>query len=130
MAPGVSPDTRYFWDGVAQDKLLLRKCSECGTVQAPAQSEPMCGDCLHIGFDVFQASGRGTVYSFLNSVHPSRPDVAPRIAALIELAEGPRLLSNLVDIAIDQVQNGMDVEVCFVEYGDVKLHQFRPVGVA
>lgn len=130
IAPGVSPDTQYFWDGVAHDKLMLRRCSECGAIQTPAQSEPMCGDCLHIGFEVFEASGRGSVYSYLNSVHPSRPDDAPRVAALVRLEEGPRLLSNLVDIDIDEVRNEMPVEVCFVEYEGVKLHQFRPVGAA
>jgi uncharacterized OB-fold protein len=53
----------------------------------------------------------------------------PRIVALIELEEGARLVSNLVEVETDKVQNDMAVEVIFADVDQVRLPQFRPVGV-
>jgi hypothetical protein len=72
-------------------------------------------------------AGRGFVYSWIVSRHPTQPGDSPRIVALIELDEGMRLVSNLQGIDPADVRNGMRVEVEFDEIGGVKLPQFRPV---
>jgi uncharacterized OB-fold protein len=117
----------YFWDGVADRTLLLRRCSGCGELQHPPT--PMCGNCHSLEWETQKATGRGTVYSWIVSKHPSQPDEQPpRIVVLVELDEGVRLVSNLVDIDPADVRNDMAVEVTFVEQGDdVVLPQFKPV---
>lgn len=87
----------------------------------------MCPNCGSVEWDVQDSSGTGVVVSWIVSRHPTQPDESPRIVAVIELAEGVRLVSNLRDIAPDEVVNGMRVEVFFDEVGGVKLPQFRPV---
>jgi uncharacterized OB-fold protein len=74
-----------------------------------------------------QASGRGTVYSWIVSHHPTEADALPRIVVLVDLEEGVRLVSNLLDVAPSEVRNGMAVELCFEEYDGVALPQFRSV---
>jgi uncharacterized protein len=71
-------------------------------------------------------SGRGTVHSWIVSHHPSERDDAPRIAAVIDLEEGPRLVSNLIGCEPDNVLNDMRVEVVFVDVDAIRLPQFRP----
>ena len=67
------------------------------------------------------------MYSWIASHHPTEPDAQPRIVALLDLAEGLRFVSNLVEIDLDDVHHGLEVELVFVEYDEVKLPQFRPV---
>ncbi len=116
----------YFWDGVKDRTLLLRRCVGCGELQHPPT--PMCGHCHGLEWETQKATGRGTVYSWIVSRHPSQPDDNPRIVALVELAEGVRLVSNLIGIDAADVRNDMEVEVTFVEYGqDLLLPHFTPV---
>ena len=125
--PTPGPHDEYFWQGVRDRTLLLRKCSGCGALQHPPT--PMCGECHSLEWDVQKATGRGTVYTWIVSHHPSQPDENPRIVALVELEEGIRLVSNLCDVEPEAVRNDMPVEVRFVEFdGDVVLPQFAPVG--
>ena len=124
IPPTPDADDQYFWDGVAQDKLLLQRCARCGVLRQPPA--PMCGACHALEWDTQEASGRGEVYSWIYSHHPSEPDAQPRIVVLVELEEGVRLVSNLREIPYDEIRNGMPVEVCYVEEGGVKLPQFRP----
>ena len=123
--PTPDRDTQYFWDGVAAGRLLLQACSSCGTVRLPPQ--PMCGSCRSFEWEPRDADGRGTVLSWIVSRHPTEPDAEPRTVALIELEEGPRIVSNLVDVEGRDDLNDMAVEVGFAEVGGVPLHQFRPV---
>ncbi|MEY2425084.1 MAG: hypothetical protein QOI61_656 [Actinomycetota bacterium] len=121
----------YFWEGVKDRTLLLRRCAGCGELQHPPT--PMCGHCHGLEWETQKATGRGTVYSWIVSRHPSQPDDNPRIVALVELAEGVRLVSNLIGIDAADVRNDMEVEVTFVEYGDdpgvekMVLPHFTPV---
>jgi uncharacterized OB-fold protein len=90
----------------------------------------MCPACGSVDWDVEALSGRGTVHSWIVSHHPTQPDDAPRIVALILLEEGLRLVSNLHDVEADDVSNDMDVEVVFVDVDGTRLPQFRPAGDA
>ena len=85
----------------------------------------MCPQCGSVEWSEWEASGRGTVHTWILSHHPSEPDTEPRIVALVELEEGVRLVSNLHGIEPDDVRNDMDVEVFFAEVDGVRLPLFR-----
>jgi uncharacterized OB-fold protein len=125
IPPAVDKDDAYFWQGVAEHRLLLQRCASCATLRHPPI--PMCGRCHSLQWDAHPAGGQGVVHSWILSHHPTQPDAEPRIVVLVELDEGLRFVSNLCDIAVDDVRNEMRVEVCFRELDGVLLPQFRPV---
>ena len=124
VPPVVNRDDQYFWDGVQDDRLLVRSCAGCRHVQHPLT--PMCPKCGSVTWDTRQLSGKGTLNSWIVSRHPTEPDEEPRMVALIDLDEGLRLVSNLQDIDPADVENDMRLEVLFTEVDGVKLPQFRP----
>jgi len=126
-------DDAFFWDGARQEKLLIQACGECGTLRHPPA--PMCGRCGSLTTTTVESMGRGTVQSWIVSHHPTEPDEAPRVVVLVDLEEGTRLVSNLVDTALEEIHNGMAVDLCFVEHpttdgSTVVLPQFLPAGRA
>jgi hypothetical protein len=128
VAPSTSPDTDFFWNGLREQKLLIQRCTGCGALRNPPR--PMCPKCNSLAWDTIESSGRGRVYSYVMPQHPRFPMFEyPYIVALIELTEGVRLVSNLCEIATDEVRVGMPVEVFYATFdNDVVLHQFRPAG--
>lgn len=128
VQPIPNQDDEYFWEGVARGELLLRACAACGRVQHPPT--PMCPACGALEWTTVASAGRGTVHSWIVTHHPSQADEEPRITVLVELAEGVRLVSNLVGIAPDAVANELAVDVLFAEVDGVRLPQFRPAGGA
>lgn len=133
-APGISDDTRFFWDGAREHKLLIQRCKACGTLRHPPG--PCCPKCHSFEWDTMQASGRGTVYSYVVMHYPEVPPFEyPNPVGLIELEEGTRLVAQLVGVKPADVRIGMPVEVVFTEVevgapdGDdtVVLPQFQPV---
>lgn len=126
LAPSMSPDTQFFWDGLRDHRLLIQRCVDCGTLRSPPR--PMCPSCNSLAWDTIEASGRGTVHSFVMPQHPPLPFMEyPYIVALIDLEEGLRLVSNLREIDPGEAGIGMAVEVFYEAFdGDLVLHQFRP----
>lgn len=129
--PVIARDDRYFWDAVAERRLLIQRCAVCGTLRHPPA--PMCGNCGSLEWDTREASGRGRVLTWILSHHPNVQDAPPRVVVLVELDEGVRLVSNLVDVPNDDPYaeyDDMRVEVDYREYDGVLLPVFRPVGGA
>ncbi|CAN5407998.1 hypothetical protein BH10ACT1_BH10ACT1_18610 [soil metagenome] len=126
LAPSMSPDTQFFWDGLKEHRLLIQRCTGCGVLRHPPR--PMCPACNALGWDALEASGRGVVHSFVMPQHPQFPFFEyPYIVALVELEEGTRLISNLCQVAPEDATVGMAVEVFFETFDDgLVLHQFRP----
>ncbi|GAB3013392.1 Zn-ribbon domain-containing OB-fold protein [Mycobacterium bourgelatii] len=131
LAPTISPDTEFFWSGLADHKLLIQRCADCGTLRVPPR--PMCGNCQSLKWDPIESSGRGTVYSFVMPKYPPLPFIQyPYVVALIELDEGVRIVSNLCDIEPEAIEVGMPVEVFYEKFEaipsgkELVLHQFRP----
>lgn len=126
--PPIDDDTRAYWAGLARGELLLQHCLDCRHVQF--YQRQMCGRCLGPRLEHRPASGRATVHSF-STVHrpPSaefRDDV-PYTVVLVDLAEGPRMLSALVDCDPARVRIGLPVEIVFDRVTDeVTLPRFRP----
>ena len=127
--PGVVPpvtddDNRFFWRGVEEGRLLVQRCSACGELRHPPG--PMCPSCLSLDWEAEEVSGRGAVYSWVVSHHPTEPDAEPRVVVLVDLEEGVRLVANLQGLAWAEVTNDLPVEVFFAPVAGVVLPQFRP----
>ncbi|GAB3627924.1 DNA-binding protein [Pandoraea terrae] len=126
-APGISDDTRFFWEGARAGKLLIQRCKACETLRHPPG--PSCPSCHSFEWDTKTSTGRGTVYSFVVMHYPEVPPFDhPNPIALIELEEGTRLIAQLVGVAPGEVTIGEKVQVEFNTFdGDLVLPQFRPV---
>ena len=127
MRPPRGHDNAWWWDGVQRGELLIQRCKKCGVLRHPPR--PMCGECQSVEWDSVQASGSGTVYSHTILHHPKFPGFEyPVICALIELAEGTRIVSNVVGCEADDVRIGMPVQVSIENVDEeMKLPLFRPV---
>jgi uncharacterized protein len=128
----VTPEAKPYWDGLKERKLMLPKCNDCGhAFFYPRILCPACGS-RSVGW--VQASGRGKLHAFgiahqsFNKAYKVPP---PYVLAMIELEEGPRLLSNLVNVTPDPrtIKCDMPVEVVFHTLtDDVTLPLFQPAG--
>lgn len=120
-------DARPFWNGCARGELLLQRCAACGTLRHPPS--PICPRCRSDAHAWVAANGRGTVYTFTvvrQALAKGWDARVPYVVAVVELDEGPRILSNVVDVAPDDVRIGLPVEVVFVESeGEQKLPVFK-----
>src|SRR4051794_14795828 len=106
LAPSMTPDTEFFWAGVREHRLLIQRCTNCGNLRHPPR--PMCPHCQSLEWDTIEASGRGTVFSFVIPHHPPLPWFPdPFVVALVDLAEGTRLVTNIVGVAPEAVSIGM-----------------------
>jgi uncharacterized OB-fold protein len=121
-------DSQPFWDAVNRRELRLERCDACGELRYPPR--PMCPKCQSLSATWHQISGHGRVYSWVIPHHPVHPlvrDKVPYVVALVELDEGPRMVTRLVDIAIEEVREGLEVEVRFDEIAaGVLLPNFQP----
>jgi uncharacterized OB-fold protein len=120
-------DSRPFWEGCRAGKLLLQQCPECEAVRYPPR--PMCPRCSAIGASWIEASGRGSIYSWViphHAVHPSLVDEVPYNVVMVDLEEGPRMVSNLIDTAPEQIEVDLPVEVVFETVDDeLTVPKFR-----
>jgi len=128
VAPAPNFDTQAFWDGCARGQLLLQKCMDCDAYRHPPA--PICPKCLSPQHDWVEASGQATIFTFV-VVRETRArgwdQMVPYVSAVVALEEGPRMITNIVDIAPEDVKVDMPVQVTFVDAeGDMKLPLFRP----
>jgi len=125
--PAVTPEMEPFFAGAARGELWIQRCADCGTYRFPARE--LCATCLSAGATWERACGRGVVYAFtiMHQVyHPAFAAEVPYAVVIIQLAEGPKLTSNLVDVPASEVCAGMPVEVVFERYSEtVVLPKFR-----
>jgi uncharacterized protein len=126
LPPSVGPSA-FFWKLGADGKLRFLQCSTCSYfIHPPTSYCPKCG-----GREAAPEamSGRGTVYSFTVNHQPWDGSVASYVVAIVEMDEQSdlRLMTNLVDVAAEDVRIGMPVEVVFEGHDDIYLPLFRPV---
>ncbi|MEH0512966.1 OB-fold domain-containing protein [Streptomyces sp. B21-106] len=123
--PVVNRDNAGFWEGVRDRRFLIQRCAGCDTLRFPWL--PGCNACGAAEWDVVEAGGEGTVFSYVVMHHPPFPAFSPPYAVgLIELAEGVRVVSDVVDVPYDKVRVGMPVELEFRTYDDeLTLPVFR-----
>ena len=131
--PVPTPDSRPFWNGLAEQKILLKHCRDCETVFHYPRIT--CPNCLSSDLDWKQASGQGTLYTYTISRRPTHPlfaDEVPQFMAVVELEEGPRITSTLLNVPEDKIQIGMALTPVFEhnEKEKITLLRFQPADTA
>ncbi|MET9851346.1 bifunctional MaoC family dehydratase N-terminal/OB-fold nucleic acid binding domain-containing protein [Streptomyces sp. NPDC006450] len=123
--PVINRDNQGFWDGVRAHKLLIQRCTACATLRFPWL--PGCNACGSPDWDMVEASGAGTVFSYVVMHHPPFPAFDPPYAvALVELAEGVRMVSNITGVPYDKVRIGLPVRLEFLRVDEeLELPVFR-----
>jgi uncharacterized OB-fold protein len=126
--PRPTEDSAPFWEAAHRGELRMQRCGDCGHIRFPPAL--LCARCLSERAEWVALSGRGTVFSWIvvhQSQHPAFNSDVPYNVAIIELEEGPRLHTNIVDCANDRIYIGMPVEVTFERVSDdTALVKFRP----
>ena len=122
-------EAKPFWANLREHKLTAQRCKACGKFFTfPPQGS--CPHCLGPDYEWIVLSGRGKVYSFVTyhrAWHPAYQDKTPYNVSLIDLDEGPRLISNVVGCKHDEVRIGMPVEIVYDDREEYTLPLFRPV---
>lgn len=128
--PALTQDNAFFFEGAKQRKLLIQRCTSCGTLRHPPA--PACARCRSFDWDTVESSGRGTLYSFVVVHYPQVPSFDyPLPIALVELEEGTRVVANVDGVEPDQLRIGMPLEARFVDFDDeLTLPVFHPAGPA
>jgi len=125
--PKPTPETQHFWDGTQANELRLQRCDACANVYFPPR--PFCPSCASRKVSVFKASGTGRLYSYVIHHRPAPGFTPPYAIAIVELAEGPRLMSNIIDCpqTPEALELDMKLEVAFEKLDDkITLPLFRP----
>ena len=121
-------DTRPFWEGCREHRLLFQKCQGCGHVRWPPSIA--CPVCYSGNTELISSAGRGKVYTFAvfhKAVAPTFEGRVPYVAAVVELTEGPRILTNVVGCDPSEISCDMAVEIVWEDATDtVCLPKFRP----
>jgi hypothetical protein len=126
--PEITEAMRPFFAAAREHRLVVQRCRACGGLRFPARE--ICSHCLGRAAEWIEVSGRGTVYSFgvVHQVsHPAFAKAVPYSVVIVELAEGVRMISNVVDCAPQAIRIGMPVEAVFETMTpEVTLPRFRP----
>lgn len=124
--PRPAPESLPFWEGAKRQTLMLPFCRSCQRFWFPPSNR--CRRCLSDSFEWRETSGKGRVYSFVvfhRVYHPAFEADIPYVVAVVELDEGPRLLSNIVGAPVDGVHCDARVEVVFETAGDWVIPRFK-----
>lgn len=124
--PTITPLTRPFWDGLAEGELRYQGCRDCGNAWLPAREE--CPNCLSSNVDWQVASGRGRIVSWVvyhTAVHPAFADRVPYNVAVVELDEGPRLITN-VKAPESQLAIELPVVLVIEDESGISVPRFAP----
>ena len=124
--PKPTPETAHFWEGIKAGELRLQRCKPCNKTYFPPR--PFCPECLSDDVEVFTASGRATLYSYIINHRPHPAFDGPYSIALVELEEGPHLMTNIVGVeqTPDALSLDMPLEVTFEALGDEMVPYFKP----
>ena len=121
-----TPETRHFWDGTKAGELRLQRCNDCGHIYFPPR--PFCPACSSRDVEVFAATGKGKLASYVINHRPHPSFAGPYAIAVVELDEGPTMLSNIVgcEQTPEALVLDMPLEVTFEDNGDMAIPLFRP----
>jgi uncharacterized OB-fold protein len=95
MLPEPTPETRHSWNGCKEGELRLQRCTSCTESYFPPRA--FCPKCGSRDVEVYKASGQGVLWSYVIN-HRPRPDMGtePYAIAVVKLAEGPKMMTNIV----------------------------------
>jgi uncharacterized OB-fold protein len=134
IEPVIDADAVPFWDAIAEGRLVVPTCMSCGTTFYPPL--PCCPSCQSELIEHVEAEGTGTLYSWVvmrRALDPAFADAVPYVVAAVQLTEGARLFSRLVDVDLDDpaaLQAGMALRVRFVEIDGRPMWAFEPAAGA
>ena len=125
-------ETQPFWDAAKEGRFLLKKCADCGEYHF--YPRPFCPKCWSENVEWVEASGRATVYTYsvipTNDLPPFNERV-PYVAAVVELEEGPRVMTNIEGTPHEDLRIGMPVTVDFRPLDDeITIAVFRAAAPA
>ena len=127
--PTPNAETRAYWQGCAEGRLLIQQCADCGHLQFYPRL--ICTKCASRTVGWHEASGCGVVKSFTiirRAVSAAFEADVPYVVALITLEEGPTMMANVIECDVDKVAIGMAVKVTFERRGEaISVSQFRPL---
>jgi uncharacterized protein len=128
ILPTPTPETRHFWEGCKAGELRLQRCRRCNEPYFPPR--PFCPRCTGRDVEIFPASGKATLYSYVIN-HRPRADMgtARHSIAVVELAEGPRMMTNVINCpqTPEALQLDMRLRVVFgQESAEIALPYFEP----
>jgi uncharacterized OB-fold protein len=125
--PSISGFNRPFWQAAHRHEFRLQRCRACGKFWAP--NGPVCPNCFSEEYDWESVSGKGKIASwvvFHKLYHEGFAADMPYNVAFVELAEGPRVISNIVGVKNEDLRTGLPVEVVFEDVNDeITLPKFR-----
>lgn len=127
-APKPTPETAPYWDGASAGELRIQRCRTCS--QAYFYPRPYCPHCGSADVAWFVASGRATLASYIISEREAPGFEAPYVIAIVQLEEGPRMMSNIVGVepTPETLVLDMALKVTFEDRGDVVVPVFAPAG--
>ncbi len=126
LPPTVNADSEPYWSAARENRLLVRRCRSCQKMHFMPRY--LCPSCWSNDLEWVESSGQGTVHSFTIVRRASVPEYnsrAPYVVALVDLAEGPRMMANIIGDDALTTAIGDEVVVVFEERGDAKVPQFR-----
>ena len=126
--PKPTPETQHYWDGAKVGELRLQSCTDCKHTYFPPR--PFCPKCASRNVAVKKASGKAKLFSYVIHHRPAPGFDPPYAIAVVELAEGPRLMTNIVGCpqTPEALKLDMDLEVTFEKQSDtISLPLFKPV---
>lgn len=127
--PVIYPEEIPYWEALKQRKLVLQQCTACHKAWFPIG--PACPHCFSMGFEWAPMSGRGVLHNYViyhKAWAPWLEKRVPYAVVQVELDEGPRLTTNLLDCPLSEIKIGIRVEAAYEDITDeITLLQFRPV---
>lgn len=127
ILPTVNDLNRPFWEGCKSGQFLLQECAHCHFKRYPAA--PSCPKCLAVESTWQPASGRAELFSYVifeRAYNPAWEGRTPYNVSLVELEEGPIVLSNVIDIPNTDLKIGMKLNVTFRQESEVSIPVFKP----
>ena len=128
LLPTISGETRPYWEGCKRGELLIQRCKANQHYQFYPRG--ICATCYTTQVDWVKASGRGVVWTYTIDYRNQAPgyrDEVPFVVALVELEEGVKMFTNIVDCKPETVRVGMPVEVVFRKATEeITIPYFRP----
>ena len=124
--PHPNADSIDYWARAKQGRLLLRQCADCGKFHFPPRY--LCPTCWSEHLSWVEASGDASVYTFTVMRRAPLPEFSahlPYVVALVDLAEGPRMMANIVGSDALDVRIGDKLQLCFERRGEYRLPQFQ-----
>jgi len=124
----ITYDNEFFWDATKNKKLVFQKCKKCGHVIWPPSN--ICPICYSTDITTITSKGKGKVYSFgvfRVPFHESVKENIPYILAVVELEEGPMVVSNIANYSAENLKCGCEVKLIWETKEDFSIFKFEPV---